>query len=214
MFDEYHWKTPSKWILLSIGRRLGLNTLVEGSAEQIVIKNIMFNQDNINIQKPIEKRYLIKLMSLTTYKDFEQFNEKVKFDLKTNLPKSDIFINTDNKPICIYNFYNLDPYWRQDIDAHRILLIEPSVFEKYPICENSMNFMLSLAKNIPKMKVIVSEFKNLPINKSKVFFKEHPLNINYFGTMDSREWLVSDIYYESFFKYWKNVKKELLKVHN
>ena len=77
-------------------------------------------------------------------------------------------------------------------------MIEPSVFEKYPICENSMNFMLSLAKNIPKMKVIVSEFKNLPINKSKVFFKEHPLNINYFGTMDSREWLVSDIYYESF----------------
>ena len=66
----------------------------------------------------------------------------------------------------IDNFYNLDPNWRQDIDAHRILLIEPSVFEKYPICENSMNFMLSLAKNISKMKVIVSEFKNLPIKRT------------------------------------------------
>ena len=46
----------------------------------------------------------------------------------------------------------------------------------------------------------------------KTHFANH--NINYFGTMDSREWLVSDIYYESFFKYWKNVKKELLKIHN
>ena len=215
----YHWKTPSKWMYYYLlDADWGSNALswqwICGTNSN---KKYYANQDNINkFTKTHQKNTILDQTyeDLTTYKDFEQFNEKVKFDLKTNLPKSDIFINTDNKPICIYNFYNLDPNWRQDIDAHRILLIEPSVFEKYPICENSMNFMLSLAKNIPKMKVIVSEFKNLPINKSKVFFKEHPLNINYFGTMDSREWLVSDIYYESFFKYWKNVKKELLKIYN
>ena len=45
------------------------------------------------------------------------------------------------------------------------------------IGENSMNFMLSLSKNIPNIKVIVSEFKDCPIKKSKVYYKEHPFLI-------------------------------------
>ena len=64
------------------------------------------------------------------------------------------------KPTFIYNFYNLDPKWKVNVDANRILLIEPSVFENYPISKKSIEFMLDLSKNINGIQLYVGEFKN------------------------------------------------------
>ena len=50
-------------------------------------------------------------------------------------------------PSLIYNFYNLDPLWRKDENCNRILLLEPEIFNKYPISNKSVDFMLNLAKN-------------------------------------------------------------------
>ena len=128
----------------------------------------------------------------------------------TPLPTSDIFEIDYKKPICIYNYYNLDPKWRLEFDANRILLIEPSIFEKYPIGQKSINFMLSLAKNIKSINIFVGEFHELKIIDADVYFKEHPLNYNYKGIEDSRDWISSvKGYYPSFFNFWKKVKKEL-----
>ena len=38
-------------------------------------------------------------------------------------------------------------------DANRVLLIEPSIFNKYPIVDNSMKFMLDLSKNIKNKNI-------------------------------------------------------------
>ena len=128
----------------------------------------------------------------------------------TPLPTSDIFEIDYKKPICIYNYYNLDPKWRLEFDANRILLIEPSIFKKYPIGQKSINFMLSLAKNIKSINIFVGEFHELKIINADVYFKEHPLNYNYKGIEDSRDWMSSvKGYYPSFFNFWKKVKKEL-----
>ena len=66
-----------------------------------------------------------------------------------------------NKPTLIYNFYNLDPQWKVNVDANRILLVEPSVFENYPISKKSMEFMIELSKNINNIQLYVGEFKEL-----------------------------------------------------
>ena len=51
----------------------------------------------------------------------------------------------------------------------------------------------------------------LPVGNSKVYFKEHPLNYNYKGTEDSREWLcLPDVKFKSFFKHWNYVVRQLL----
>ena len=66
-------------------------------------------------------------------------------------------------------------YFYLEFDANRILLIEPSIFEKYPIGQKSINFMLSLAKNIKSINIFVGEFHELKIINADVYFKEHPL---------------------------------------
>ena len=83
--------------------------------------------------------------------------------LKTEFPDLEKISIDNSKPICIYNYYNLDPVWRTEINANRILLIEPSIFNKYPIGKKAMNFMLALSKNIPSIKVFVGEFDELKI---------------------------------------------------
>ena len=51
-----------------------------------------------------------------------------------------------------------------------------------------MKFMIDLSKNIKNIKIFVGEFNELPI-KNQSLFQEHPLNYNYIGTEDSREWI-------------------------
>jgi len=60
--------------------------------------------------------------------------------------------------------------WRADLDATRILLIEPSIFNKYPIGKKAMNFMIELSKNIPSVKVFVGEFDELEIGEFRSLF--------------------------------------------
>ena len=112
----------------------------------------------------------------------------------------------------IYNYYNLDPFWRQDLNANRVLLLEPSFFKKFPVSDFVFNNFLKLAKNIRNIKIIYSEFNDLKqnYNKSQIYFKEHPTNIHYKGMCDERDWLFkTKSYYPSFFKFWNANKWEL-----
>ena len=66
-----------------------------------------------------------------------------------------------SKPLLVYNYYNLDPNWRKEQDVNRVLLLEPSVFQQYPVSENVLRFMLNLAQNIEGMQLYVGEFEQL-----------------------------------------------------
>ena len=129
--------------------------------------------------------------------------------LTTPLPKTNVPELEANLPTLLYNFYNLDPNWRSDLDANRVLLLEPSVFEKYPVSQKSIDFCLALANdNIPNIKVWVAEFDELQqLAQGEIYFKEHPLN-NYVGKEDARTWL-SDATgnFPSFFAFWKKCRK-------
>jgi hypothetical protein len=46
------------------------------------------------------------------------------------------------------NAYNMDPLWRKDMDANRVLLLEPSHYNKYPVSNKVLDFVLSLSQNI------------------------------------------------------------------
>lgn len=141
----------------------------------------------------------------------DELRELETFQLKTKLPNTS-FPTIQNGETCfLYNFYNLDPKWRKDEEGASILLLEPSVFEKYPVSEKSIQFCIDLAiENIPNIQIYVGEFSDLQrIPDVKFIFKEHPLNA-YEGIQDEREWISSvkgD--YPSFFAFWKKVKKEL-----
>ena len=118
----------------------------------------------------------------------------------------------ESKPTLIYNYGNLDPKWHEDESVNRILLLEPSIFERYPISEKALNFALALSKNVDGIQVFVGEFDVLKkrTGSSPIFFKEHPLNTSYQGTEEPRDWMFSVTgYHRSFFAFWKKCQKEM-----
>jgi deoxyribodipyrimidine photo-lyase len=94
-------------------------------------------------------------------------------------------------------------------------LLEPSHFEKYPISEKVLSFIIDLSKNIEAISIFVGEFIDLEKqydNPSEMFFfKEHPAFTHYNGICDTRDWLAPNTtgYFNSFFSFWKKAEKEL-----
>ena len=117
-----------------------------------------------------------------------------------------------NKPVLLYNSYNLDPNWKKEVKANRILLLEPSIFEQYPISDKSVSFMLDLGKNIEGLQLFTGAFAALEslIPGGEIYYKEHPLNRHYKGTCEPRDWMTTVTgYFPSFFGFWKRAQKEI-----
>jgi deoxyribodipyrimidine photo-lyase len=180
-------------------------------------KKYYANQENINkycytndSNTFLDKSYE-ELMMLTVP---EQLSKTAIPELITVLPpKQNVNIHPD-KPLLIYNFYNLDPLWRKEFDANRVLLLEPSVFEKYPLAQHTIDFVLKLSENIPGIQVCTGEFSELSngFYYDKIYFKEHPLNSHYHGNCDERDWLTPvKGNFPSFFSYWRKAKPYLQK---
>ena len=115
-------------------------------------------------------------------------------------------------PTLVYNYYNLDPLWHQSLKANRILLLEPSVFERYPVANRNTQFAINLAKNIEGIQIYTGELQALKslLANGKVIFKEHPLNHHYQGIQEDRDWMFEVTgFYPSFFAFWKRSKKEM-----
>ena len=132
--------------------------------------------------------------------------------LKTVLPQPKPISINKTLPTFIYNFYNLDPLWEKALDANRVLLLEPSHFEAYPVSKNSINFLIELSKNIENIQLFIGEFNELQslYNLENIYYKEHPLNKHYQGIEIQRDWMFSvKGYYPSFFAFWKKCKKEI-----
>ncbi len=131
-------------------------------------------------------------------------------DLIHHLPKEQEIVIDQSKPTYLYNWYNIDPHWDTEVDANRVLLLEPQIFEEYPISDKSVKFMLSIARNISSMQIFVGSFSVLQaLTGFSIFhYKEHPLNTHYTGTQHSRDWLFPvEGYYPSFFAFYKKCKK-------
>lgn len=212
-----HWKLPAQWMYyhlldgdwasnaLSWQWVAGSNSNKKYVASQENINEYCYNnQKNTFLDVPYED---IPNLSIPG-----TLSKTINPTLKTPLPEQASLQVDKNLPTLIYNFYNLDPNWHQDIEANRILLLEPSHFSKYPVSQKTINFTLDLAKNIPDIQVYVGEFDEL-ITKyelESIKFKEHPLSTHYKGEEDPRDWIF-DVkgYYGSFFSYWKKCKKTL-----
>ena len=211
-----HWREPAKWMYYHLldgdwaSNALSWQWVSGANAG----KEYYANQQNIN--KYCYSRQKGTFMDVE-YEAFdgmeipEALQKTIIPELKTVLPER-AEINLDpTLPTLIYNWYNLDPKWHEGEDANRILLLEPSVFEQYPISEKSVAFMLNLSKNIDGIQVFVGEFSELQqvLDLGEVIYKEHPLN-NYQGTEEPRDWMFSVTgYYRSFFAFWKKCQKEL-----
>ncbi len=215
-WGKSHWKTPAKWMYFHlIDGDWASNALSwQWVAGAFSSKKYIALQENINnhcytSQKNTcidfdynEVDHLAKpsVLSETTYPS-----------LKTFLPeKKDVEIDP-KLPTLIYNLYNMDPLWKNNIKANRILLLEPSHFANYPVSEKTIHFVLRLTENVPGIQVFAGEFYELSrkYDLKNIYYKEHPFNKHYRGKAEPREWMFdTQGYFPSFFSFWKNCEKE------
>ena len=215
---QNHWKHPAKWMYYHLlDADWASNALswqwVAGANSN---KKYYANQENINTFCYSDQTGTFLDVS---YDDFENLTiptvllPSETLELKTPLPEpTSIRINKE-LPTLIYNFYNLDPIWKKEQPANRVLLLAPSHFEDYPVSQNTINFIIGLSKNIENIQLFVGEFNALKTtyNLESIYYKEHPLNKHYQGIETQRDWLFSvKGYYPSFFSFWKKCKKEIL----
>jgi deoxyribodipyrimidine photo-lyase len=219
--SQSHWKVPAQWMYYHLldadwaSNALSWQWVAGANAN----KKYVANQENIN-------KYCFTQQTNTfldvPYESFpsleipEILKDTPQLELKTPLPNHKTVIIDETLPTCIYNFYNLDPLWKKDISANRILLLEPSLFEQYPVSQKSIDFVINFSEeSIADIQIYVGEFNDLvkqqkQIVEKDIYYKEHPLNNRYKGTEEPRDWMF-DVqgYYPSFFAYWKKCKKQL-----
>ena len=214
---QSHWLTPAKWMYYHLldgdwaSNALSWQWVAGANAN----KKYFANQENINKYCHTEQKDTFLDVPYSAFDKMDipdKLKETDSLNLQTNLPETDPDFQIDeSKPIYIYNWYNLDPEWDTEIDANRVLLLEPEIFKQYPVSDKSVTFMLDLAKNISGIQIYTGSFESLKKEYPNTGFhyKEHPLN-NYTGTEHPRDWMFSvKGYFSSFFSFWKKCKKEL-----
>lgn len=213
-----HWLQPARWMYYYLlDADWASNALswqwVAGSFSS---KKYFANQENIN-------KYCYTNQTNTfldvAYESIENINtpgvlqELTSLSLTTNFPVINSFVFDNILPTYIYNFYNLDCNWHKEIRANRVLLLEPSFFKEYPVCDTTIHFILDLAKNITNIQIAVGEFNEFfeGVEETKINYKEHPVNQHYKGIQHKRDWMFEEVegYYPSFFTYWKKCEKYL-----
>jgi deoxyribodipyrimidine photo-lyase len=207
-----HWSLPSQWMYYHLlDGDLASNTCswqwVAGSFSG---RQYYCNQENINKYTGSNQQ---QTFLDTTYEELPDMKVPDALQhissplLKSFLPEKEMINTNKNLPLQIYTTYNLDPLWRSEMEANRILLLEPSHFAQYPVSENVMQFILQLAKNINGLQVFVGELNEIPHLQEypAIYSKEHPLYKHIPGIKDERDWMFPEVkgFYNSFFSFWK-----------
>jgi deoxyribodipyrimidine photo-lyase len=219
-----HWLQPSKWMYYYLldGDIASNNCSWQWVAAAFASKKYYFNQDNVN-------KYTFNFQQNTfidsSYEDItamavpDALRPTTDILLQTTLPPTEIPALDINKPTLIYNSYNLDPTWRKNEAANRVLLLEPSHFKKYPVSEKVIRFIIDLSKNMDGIILYTGEIADIVsqyttsslLNTEAIISKEHPAFTYYPGIKDSRDWMFSKVtgYHPSFFSFWKQCQKYL-----
>lgn len=211
-----HWQVPAQWMYYHLlDADFASNTCswqwVCGVRSQ---KRYYANQENINAYFDSTQR---GTFLDTSYEVLEQMplpeilQTKEPFTAPTQLPTTPEPRIESGYPVFLYNAYNLDPAWHAGERGSRILLLEPSHFQRWPVSPKTIQFILDLSKNIPELQIYTAAFTDLQnqAGGSPVCFKEHPLFMHYQGRVESRDWIVPQVegYYPSFFQYWKKISR-------
>jgi deoxyribodipyrimidine photo-lyase len=211
-----HWLQPSKWMYYHLldGDIASNNCSWQWVAAAFASKKYYFNQENVNKYTFSNQQHTFLDKSYQEIIEMpvpDTLKPTTDLSLQTKLPATKIPALDTNKPTLIYNSYNLDVMWRRDEDVNRILLLEPSHFEKYPVSEKVMQFIIDLSKNIEGIQLYTGEIDELAFDNRFIISKEHPAFTYYPGIKDSRDWIFPEVtgYYNSFFSFWKKCEKFL-----
>lgn len=213
-----HWATPSRWMYYHLADHdLASNTLSwQWVAGTFASKKYYCDQSNINKYCHTQQRGTFldvpyEQLPYLPIPDILQAHAAPLLEtLQPDTPAPQLRYD---RPLLIYNAYNLDPLWRRDMDANRILILEPEHYRRYPVSQRVLSFILALAENIPGIQLFCGSVEDLLRTGPfpQVYAKRHPAALHYPVIMDEPEWLFPQVTHVpgSFMSYWKKCEKYL-----
>jgi deoxyribodipyrimidine photo-lyase len=213
-----HWLMPARWMYYHL---LDADFASNHSSWQWVCgvrshKRYIANQENINKYFYTSQRGSFLDLPYENLEDApvpEVLKATSSFDEKTALPETGLPAIDPSLPILVYTVYHLDPKWKVDFAANRILLLEPSHFASFPVCARTIAFVLELAKSVPGIQVFTGAFETLKelSNGAEIQYREHPLMRHFSGRESPRDWILPELekYFPSFSAYWKKASPEI-----
>lgn len=216
-----HWPMPASWLYYHLlDGDLASNACswqwVAGSFngrkyycnQQNIDRYFQTNQSGTFLDHPYD--VIPKLSTPEALIPQQAFKETTVLPI-TELPQFDT-----NKPLYIYNSYNLDPHWDLEVDANRLLLLEPSHFHRYPVSQRVIDFILALSKNIEGIQVYTGEVNSIQGLSSfpRIVSKEHTAFRHYPGIKQERDWMFPalTVNHTSFFRFWKQAERSASKM--
>lgn len=213
-----HWCEPSKWMYYYLADHdIASNTLSwQWVAGTFSVKKYYCNQDNINKYTGSTQKGTYMDKAYEELPDMaipDELSVIEAQEISTTLPNTPLPLLDSSKPLLLYNSYNLDPTWRQQEEANRVLILEPSHYSAYPVSGKVLAFIIELSQNINGIQVYSGEIDKLIEGYSfpAIYSKQHPAFIHYPGVKDDAEWMFPQVenLKGSFMAYWKQCSKLL-----
>lgn len=227
---KYDWKLPAKWLYYNLlDGDLASNYLSwQWVAGSFGSKKYYANQENLN-------KYSNSQQS-NTFLDVDYFKianlerpsilipeiTENEMTLKTDLSSENLQKLTKLKllsqkdlasQLFVFHPWALDP--KLQLQTKSVLFLEKSHFEKFPISQKRLQFILDLAENLDLKGVYVGEIADFSDTQVATIY--HPA-IKHWADSDnvkvlSREYIFESVsgYFGSFFGYWKKCLKEIEK---
>lgn len=167
---KYHWRDPALYMYYYLlDGDLASNMLSwQWICGTFSAKKYISNQQTINMFDPKNTQHNNFLD--VTYEEVEQITINsihtvplehsitcvIPLDMKT----FELSLFDASKKTFIYHMWNLDPLWHQVEEGNRILVIEPSFLQRFPMSQKRLDFIFELSKNIPNMQIYIGEFSD------------------------------------------------------
>ena len=218
---QVHWSEPAKWLYYHLlDGDLASNSLswqwVAGSFSN---KKYYANQENLNKYSGTYQQGTVLDTSYAALPELEvPDNLKIPADLElvTPLPDSTISMITSDKPVLLYHIWMLNPTWQADAqDVTKVLILEPSFLERFPMSQKRIDFIVALAKEIVGLEIFVGELDELKglVDAPHVQSIDHPALQHWTSLANLKRQEQPSMFrpvfkeYRSFFAYWKACQK-------
>lgn len=209
-----HWWQPSLWMYYHLldGDPASNSLSWQWVAGTNSHKKYVPAQSNVNKYSPLVQHGSIIDLGYGELGEMDvpdRLTERADLDLAWTPPPSDPVSIDRAKPTVLYHSFWLNAAWREDLDANRVVLLEPSWFARFPVAPHVTDYIVRCAREIPGAAVVVAEFDDLELGDD-VYFAQHPSVSHWRGTADEMPRMfpqVPEKSYASFTSFWKQCQK-------
>ena len=210
------WQVPAHWMYYYLldGDPASNMLSWQWVAGTFSSKKYLPAQDNINtytrsIQKKSFLDYPYEVLVAQPIPTILLKREVIK--LPWLKPASQVLKVNKSLPTLLYTSFWLNHEWHSDMQANRILVLEPSWFKRFPISTTVTDFILNIANEIEGLQVYVGEWADLePQLGATTYFISHPSVSHWRGNAEQYPLLFPEVplkSYGSFMSFWKQCNK-------